>query len=343
MEKRIKLKLEEKKELRKIQQSTKDKRIYRKIAVILGLDLGISYPTLAEMLSLDEVTVRRYEHNYLSQKLEDYLKDDYVAYWGKLDSFQLAELIKELRTNLYTNTQEIVEFIDKKFGVNYNSQGLVHLLHRIGFVYKKPKEIPSKANSEEQEKFLIYLNEIHSGLKDNEVLYFGDAVHPQHNTEAAYGWIEKGKEKEIKANTGRTRVNLNGALDPDKLEVVVKEYDTINAESIIDFYKELENKNMDKDRIYMIIDNAKYYKNYQVEQYLETSKIKQIYLPTYSPNLNLIERLWKFMRKKVINNKYYEKSNEFRKALLEFFSKIYTYKDELKNLITWNFQIINSN
>ncbi len=333
MEQKIKLKLEEKKELRKIQQSTKNKRIYRKIAVILGIDLGISYPTLAEMLSLDEVTIRRYELDYLSQKLADYLKDDYVAYWGKLDSFQLAELVKELRTNLYTNTQEIAEFIDKKFGVNYNSQGLVHLLHRIGFVYKKPKEIPSKANGEEQEKFLTYLNEIHSGLKDNEVLYFGDAVHPQHNTEAAYGWIEKGKEKEIKANTGRTRVNLNGALDPDKLEVVAKEYDTINAESIIDFYQELENKNIDKDKIYMIIDNAKYYKNYQVEKYLETSKIKQIYLPPYSPNLNLIERLWKFMRKKVINNKYYAKSNEFRKTLLEFFSKIYTYKDELKKLL----------
>ncbi len=63
-------------------------------------------------------------------------------------------------------------------------------------------------------------------------------------------------------------------------------------------------------------------------------------MPAYSPNLNLIERLWKFMKKIVINNKYYEQPKEFRRKLLDFFENIQIYKKELESLITNNFQII---
>ncbi len=77
-------------------------------------------------------------------------------------------------------------------------------------------------------------------------------------------------------------------------------------------------------------------------EYLKNSKITLIFLPAYSPNLNLIERLWKFMKKIVINNKYYEKPKEFRRKLLDFFENIQIYKKELESLITNNFQIISA-
>ena len=100
--------------------------------------------------------------------------------------------------------------------------------------------------------------------------------------------------------------------------------------------------NTDKDKIYIIVDNARYYKNAALQDYLKDSKIEQIFLPPYSPNLNLIERVWKFMKKKVINNKYYEKSAEFKQKIFEFFSNIKSYKKELDSLITYNFQILNA-
>jgi transposase len=62
------------------------------------------------------------------------------------------------------------------------------------------------------------------------------------------------------------------------------------------------------------------------------------YLPPYSPNLNLIERLWKFMREKVINLKYYPTFQEFKKKLLNFFDTISKYKEELREFITLKFQ-----
>lgn len=335
----IKLNKKDKEELKKLQKQTKDKRVYRKIAVILGLDFGYDYTSLSNILSIDETTIRRYETDYLSEDLEKFLKDDYKGYWGKLNSFQLAKLIRELNANLYHTTNEIADWIAKEFGIKYNSQGLVHLLHRLGFVYKQTKLIPSKADEKAQKEFLNKFNELQKGLAEDESIYFGDAVHPQHNTNLSNGWIQKGKDKLIKSNTGRTRINLNGVLNPVSKEVIIREDDTINAQSTIELFKEVENRNKDKNKIYIIVDNARYYRSKLLSEYLATSKIELIFLPPYSPNLNLIERLWKFMKKKVINNKYYEKNTEFRRKLLEFFDNINIYKDELDSLLTCNFQI----
>lgn len=335
----MKLTHKEKEELKKLQRQTKDNRVYRKIAVILGLNSGFDYASLSNILSLDEITIRRYEKDYLSNDLDKYLKDNYKGYWGKLNSFQLAKLVSELTENLYQTTNEITDWIEKEFGVKYHTQGLVYLLHSLGFVYKQTKLIPAKADEEAQREFLNKFNELRVNLKEKEVIYFGDGVHPQHNTKLANGWIKKGEEKYIKSNTGRTRINLNGVLDPDTKEVIIREYETINALTTLKLFKEIEEKNQTKDKIFIIVDNARYYRSKLVSEYLELSKIEIIFLPPYSPNLNLIERLWKFMRKKIINNKYYEKSTEFRRKLLEFFDNIDKYKDELDSLLTCNFQI----
>jgi transposase len=76
-----------------------------------------------------------------------------------------------------------------------------------------------------------------------------------------------------------------------------------------------------------------------LQEQLQGSKIKQIFLPAYSPNLNLIERLWKFMRKKVIDTHFYRTFEEFRQKILAFFEHIEQYKQEVETLISWNFHI----
>jgi transposase len=68
-----------------------------------------------------------------------------------------------------------------------------------------------------------------------------------------------------------------------------------------------------------------------------------VFLPPYLPNLNLIERLWKYFRKRVLYNEYYETFDEFRKACKSFSRQIKRYKEDLTSLLTENFQIISSN
>ncbi len=167
-----------------------------------------------------------------------------------------------------------------------------------------------------------------------------DGSHPQHNSVATYGWIKKGKTKELKSNTGRQRLNINSAFNIEELSAVSDYGDSINAQSTISLLKKVELRHPDAEFIYTICDNTRYYRSRMVRKYLENSKIKLIFLPPYSPNLNLIERLWKYFRKIVLYNKYYETFDEFKKTCKAFFRRIKRHKGELSSLMTENFQII---
>ena len=91
-----------------------------------------------------------------------------------------------------------------------------------------------------------------------------------------------------------------------------------------------------------ILDNAKYQKSSVVQEYIANNpNVRLHYLPAYSPNLNLIERLWKFMHKHVTNNCYYEYFDSFRYSILSFLRNIDNFKDDLKTLITFKFQKLN--
>ncbi|OGV20317.1 MAG: hypothetical protein A2X47_07640 [Lentisphaerae bacterium GWF2_38_69] len=92
--------------------------------------------------------------------------------------------------------------------------------------------------------------------------------------------------------------------------------------------------------ITIILDNAKYNRAADVTNYASLNKIKLIYLPSYSPNLNLIERLWKYFKEKVCT-KYYEFFDGFKRAVTDFFNNIEKYKDDLISLLAPNFKIMN--
>jgi transposase len=80
-----------------------------------------------------------------------------------------------------------------------------------------------------------------------------------------------------------------------------------------------------------MVDNARYYKSTMVREYLKNSRIRLKSLLPYSPNLNLIERVWKFFKGKVIKGKFYEKFHQFRQDVQNFFNDMDKYKDELKS------------
>jgi len=204
--------------------------------------------------------------------------------------------------------------------------------------------VPGKANEEAQREFLEELAKLKKKIKPEDKLYYVDGVHPQHNSLPSYGWLPKGEETKLKSNTGRQRANINGALNADTHEVIIQETVTLNAETTIKFFKQIENKNKDAKSIYLILDNAGYYKGEKIREYLKTSKIKLIFLPPYAPNLNLIERLWKFFKKKILYNRYYKTFAEFRDACLGFFKKsnLRKFKKELNSLLIDNFQIVSA-
>lgn len=175
------------------------------------------------------------------------------------------------------------------------------------------------------------------------MVYYADGVHPTHNSRSTYVWIEKGEELEQPTISGRDRVSINGLLNAhDVTDVVVLDCESANAQTAKALYQSALEKYPAPSCIYIISDNARYYRNKKLTEWVEEVRIKQIFLPPYSPNLNLIERLWKFLRKKVINSGFYRTKEKFREAIMLFFNNILLYKKELQSLLTLNFRLTNS-
>jgi transposase len=77
-----------------------------------------------------------------------------------------------------------------------------------------------------------------------------------------------------------------------------------------------------------------------VRAYLEHSRIDLQFLPPYAPNLNLIERFWKFFKRQVLYNRYYETFADYKAACNQFFADLNAHADQLRSLLTENFEII---
>jgi transposase len=329
--------------LKQAHRACKDKRAADRIKAVYSLGLGFSVEDVVSILMLDEETLRNYVKRYQASGINALITDHYLGSCSKLSAIQLQELAAaHLKQNTYLTAEAVIAHVEETYDVLYSVSGMTDLLHRLKFTYKKSKLVPAKADKEKQEHFLKQLEELRASKgKDDPVLYM-DGVHPQHNTMLAYGWIKKGHDNIIKSNTGRQRININGALDADTHAVITREDERINAQSTIALLEQVEAAYPLAAIIYVICDNARYYRSKLVGQFLETSKIQLVFLPSYSPNLNLIERLWKFMKKQVLYNKYYEKFDVFKQTTLGFFENIQLYKTELDSLLTNNFRVLNA-
>ena len=294
-----------------------DKRTADKIKTILLIADGFTYPQIKKILLLDERTFNRYKNIYIEKGIEGIVENNYQGRQCNLSEEQITKLKQELDSKLYETAEEVCEYVKQQFNVQYTPEGMVHLLHRLGYRYKKATIVPGKIDPVKQEKFVKKYKRRLKKLSEDEVVYFLDGCHPTYNSHAGYGWIAIGKQFAIKSQDGRKRINLMGAYNPKTGEPIVREYQTLNQESTIDFLHQLKYENEGK-KIYVIWDNVSYQHAKGVKEAAKELKIKLVFLPRYSPNLNLIERYWGFLKKKIIKNKHYETFEEFKETILRF-------------------------
>lgn len=324
----------------KIMHKTSDRKKADKIKSILLLNKGYTPEQIADILLVDDSTIRRWYAIFESDGIDGLLQYNYVGSDGNLTKRQITALSKHLENNVYLTAKEICAYVEEKYGVKYTAKGMTNLLHRLGFSYRKPKHIPGKANQKAQEAFIKQYNELKASKSKHDRIYFLDAVHSLHNSQPAYGWLKKGFEYTIQSNTGRQRVNINGAYNIEDHNVVIEESERVNAQSTIALFEKML-KEQPLGILYLILDNARYYRSQIVSEFQRNNpRIQLLFLPAYSPNLNIIERLWKFFKKKTTYNSYYEKFTVFKKQCLNFFENIEEYKVELRSLMTDNFQLL---
>jgi transposase len=332
---------QEKETLKSQHRKERDKRICDRIKAVLLFDKGWTYQEIADVLLLSDEAISQHIQEYQASHK---LKPENGGSEGKLNDQQTKILLNHLEEHTYLYAKDIAAWVKKTFGITYTTPGMTSWLKINDFSYKKPAVVPGKANREQQELWIKEYEQLKNNLPADQAICFLDGVHPTHNTKLTYGWIKKGQRKEILTNSGRQRLNLSGAIDITSKRVFVHEDNTLNAASTIEFLSKIEAAYPSATKIHVFCDNAKYYKNKNVTNYLNTSKIEMHFLPPYSPNLNPIERLWKFMNEQVLYNQYYEKFSSFKNAVMGFLEGLFNPSAEifraLTKRITENFHVI---
>jgi transposase len=373
---------ETRKQLIELEKRVLNKYASLKIKIVLALSnpnlQDLTQKQIAEFCLLDEDTVTKIKQDFMNCNgdFESWIDTDYRGGNGsKLTEEQEQEVSKYVEANMFCSSDIIQDHIFTVYNIFYSISGLVKLLHRLGFCYKKPTLVPDKLNPQIQDQWLQEYFELEKELENQpeetrDLILFGDACHPTHNTLAHSCWQKVGREntKEIKAKTGRDRVNIMGAYGLYNQAAVLEQYDkTINANSILDFVKKVQetykwNQNLNNQdqnnqdqnnqntkTIHIILDNARVHHANIVQDWLKSDenqlanqnhlpRIQFKFLPTYSPNLNKIEPFWKYLKKQIAN-KFYPTFKEFKQAINYFISTLHSHKTQLAKFITNKFHL----
>lgn len=326
--------------LRERHRKERDGRVKDRIKAVLLRDKGYSYEEIADVLFLSGEGARKHVADYLR---EEKLAPENGGSEPTLDKDQTAKLLAHLHEHTYVYAREIVAYVTTALGVTYSVSGMTTWLHRNGFSYHRPAVVPAKADKAKQEAWLSWYEGLKKTLGEDNHILFGDGVHPTHEVQVACGWIKKGERKEIPTNGSGKRLNILGALDLAGMKVHTQEFDTINAQSVIAFLAYLLAQ-MPRGVIHLILDQARYNTCPETMAWLALHpRIQVHFLPSYSPNLNAIECLWKIMREHTMYNRYYAHFRDFTEAIRTFFSTTFPQNaTRWTDRLTDNFRVMNS-
>lgn len=312
---------------------TKDKKPADRIKAMVAIRKGYAVTLICDLLLIDGRTLRRWYRSLKRGGVEALVVCRATSHNHKLSPDQEQLLDAELHSCIYPDGKTVQAKVAERFGVHYSLSGTTALPHRLGYSYHQPKIVPGNVSSEAQAAALVQLEQLQQTIAPDRI-YYGDGVHPVHGTVAVSGWIKRGETREIKTNTGRDRLNINGALNL-KGEIVYQADKTLNTESTIKLFEALLAKHPE-GLVYFICDNARYYYAKAVRQWCrENQRLRVIHLPPYSPNLNRIEALWRLLRDKALVNSYYPSFKDFSTAVTGFLDACSTtYPWELKTILT---------
>lgn len=143
----------------------------------------------------------------------------------------------------------------------------------------------------------------------------------------------------VRSPTGRKRYNVLGAINAVTQEVIrVTNSAYINSESVCDLLRQIAALNFSIP-ITLVMDNARYQRCKWVQNLAQELGLELLFLPSYSPNLNLIERLWRFVKKKALYSIYYKSYDDFQGAIDQCLAELTTtHREDIEQLMTHRFQ-----
>lgn len=169
-------------------------------------------------------------------------------------------------------------------------------------------------------------------------------MHLIHQVVPCFCWGDPKDKPVFHTNTSRKRLNILGAYNIDEHRLIhLTGENNCDSELVINFFELMLINCKHLEKIYLILDNAKYFKSRLVREWLNNNpKIELIFLPPFAPNLNIIERFWRLAKEILVKNNYYKHYKTFRANVFRFLNNINPYKSKLESLMTDNFQIVSN-
>lgn len=330
-------------ELEKCRDNLKDARLKVRVIALLMLARGISPEDVSLIVGKTGKTVENWFQQYMTEGVGSLNSFGYKPKQPSLTFNQINQVIIWVTYENPENTKEIRDYIKDKFGVAYCVESVRQMLRKCGLRVLRPKTRPGNTPSPEvQKQFVERYNELRTSGEPGTVVMFGDAMHFIRQNIPGLCWGNPLCPPVFETNSGRKRLNILGAYNPDALSLLhLTGEDNCNADRVVEYLNLIVRTYPTAPRIYLILDNARYFHANKVSEWLkENPKLKIEFLPSYAPNLNLIERLWGFAKKVLVKNKYYKEYKTFRAKVFQFLNNIDEYTDELKTLMTEKFEII---
>lgn len=311
------------------------KRIF---AVYLKATLGWNNSIIGQTVGLHYNAVGSWINIYKANGFEALLTNNYGSTKSELED-HAESILKSFRLQPPMTAAAASDRIKEMTGISRSAQQVRAFMKRHELKFIKCGHIPAKANNDKQHQWVeTELKPVIEAARKEEVhLFFCDAAHFVLQPFLCSLWCAF--RVFIKASAGRNRINVLGAVNAITKEVTtITNTSYITSTTLIDFLKLLKEKFADKP-IAIVLDNARYQHCFLVTTFAKSLGIHLLFLPPYSPNLNIIERLWKFTKKEILYGKYYDKPKLFHQAIQNFFEEInQNFKSQLSTLLTLKFQ-----
>jgi transposase len=323
-----------------------DPRVQRKMEVLWLKSHGLNHDDIATYADVSRRTVQRYLDEYLDGGLPrlrrcpgKHPQSLLVEHEASLEEYfqkhpprstKQARAVIEQHTGIRRGLSQVRHFLKDHLGLRWR---------KVGAIPVPPKKTIEEHAREQaafvQEKLEPRLEQARQGRRQVD---FVDAAHFVFAPFLGCVWCAA--RLFVRAASGRQRYNVLGALDAVTHQLVrVTNFDYINAESVCALLRAVAEAAVGLP-ITLVLDNARYQKCALVQTLAESLGIELLYLPGYSPNLNLIERLWRFVRKESLNSTYYEAFEQFTTAIDQCLDGLPTvHKSEMETLLTHEFQM----
>ena len=322
-----------------------DPCVQRKVEVLWLKSHGLAHDRIAAYAGASRRSVQRYLDEYLKgglQRLcrrrehppqaaliehEISLEEHFEAH--PVRSVKQARAVIEQRTGIRRGLTQVRHFLKDRLGLRWR---------RTGAIPVPPKRTIAE-HARDQAAFLKDQLEprLEQARRGKRQVYFVDAAHFVFAPSLGCLWCAT--RLFVRAASGRKRHNVLGAFDAVAHRLIrVTNDGYINAESVCTLLRAVSGAAVGKP-ITLVLDNARYQKCAVVQTLAATLGIELLYLPSYSPNLNLIERLWRFVRIESLDSTYHEKFEEFRAAIDGCLDGLGTvHNGEMETLMTHKFQ-----